>query len=270
LRALSQCVSIVLAGCLRPAEKYSDQGSLGRDLSERNERPRSRGFSAPCYTAALPLAPLGPRLLLPRASPNWVPSPHRNEQQSHSEPQPFREHSHVRAAAGQFPASASFTAREVMRIPPLPPSGIGPLREIGDPNGRKPPIFIGRRGDWVRRVDYLVRCVSRLMARLRHHAVPVGIPLAAPKRTCSGNTRRTGFDPNRSLVGVAISEASVGRLCPRERPRTAATFHASSSSIPPTIRTASGASRPRTRTSRSGKPIISMPAVVATISEITS
>src|SRR5229473_2924889 len=33
------------------------------------------------------------------------------------------------------------------------------------------------------------------MARLRHRAVPLGIPLAAPERTCSGNTQRTGFDP---------------------------------------------------------------------------
>jgi hypothetical protein len=40
--------------------------------------------------------------------------------------------------------------------------------------------------------------MSPLLARLRHHAVLLGIPLAAPKQTCSGNTRRTGFDPNRT------------------------------------------------------------------------
>src|SRR5712692_9305737 len=36
---------------------------------------------------------------------------------------------------------------------------------------------------------------GRLVALLRHRAVPIGIPLAAPKRTYSGNTRKTGFDP---------------------------------------------------------------------------
>jgi len=31
---------------------------------------------------------------------------------------------------------------------------------------------------------------GRLVALLRHRAVPIGIPLAAPKRTYSGNTRK--------------------------------------------------------------------------------
>jgi putative ABC transport system substrate-binding protein len=30
---------------------------------------------------------------------------------------------------------------------------------------------------------------------LRHRTVPLGIPLATPKRTCGGNARRSGFDP---------------------------------------------------------------------------
>src|SRR5438132_13995971 len=33
------------------------------------------------------------------------------------------------------------------------------------------------------------------MALLRHRTVPFGIPLAAHKRTYSGNTRKTEFDP---------------------------------------------------------------------------
>src|SRR5207302_1151352 len=36
------------------------------------------------------------------------------------------------------------------------------------------------------------------LARPRHRAVPLGIPLAAPKRTWSENTRRTVFDPLRT------------------------------------------------------------------------
>jgi hypothetical protein len=35
------------------------------------------------------------------------------------------------------------------------------------------------------------------VALLRHRTVPPGIPLAAPKRTWSENTRKTGFDPTR-------------------------------------------------------------------------
>ncbi len=36
-------------------------------------------------------------------------------------------------------------------------------------------------------------------ARVRHHTAPLGIPLAAPERTWSGNSRRAGFDPWRTL-----------------------------------------------------------------------
>jgi hypothetical protein len=47
-------------------------------------------------------------------------------------------------------------------------------------------------------------------------------------------------------------------------------FHATSSFRAPTIRTASGSARPRTFTSRTGNPLISTPAVAATISDTTS
>ena len=47
-------------------------------------------------------------------------------------------------------------------------------------------------------------------------------------------------------------------------------FHATSSFIAPTIRTANGSARPRTLTSRTGNSLISTPAVAATMSDTTS
>ena len=47
-------------------------------------------------------------------------------------------------------------------------------------------------------------------------------------------------------------------------------FHATSSLMAPTIRTATGSARPRTVTSRTGYPLISTPAIAATMSDTTS
>ncbi len=41
----------------------------------------------------------------------------------------------------------------------------------------------------------LLQCMSPQMARLRHHTVPLGIPLAVPKPTCRDSAPRAGFDP---------------------------------------------------------------------------
>ncbi len=40
------------------------------------------------------------------------------------------------------------------------------------------------------------------LARLRHCTVSPVIPLSGPERTCSGNARRTGFDPEPTLAGT--------------------------------------------------------------------
>ncbi len=48
---------------------------------------------------------------------------------------------------------------------------------------------------------------------LRRRTVTLGVPLAAPKRTWSGNTRRTGFDyyyyTSRPRSRVALTKAFV-------------------------------------------------------------
>ena len=55
--------------------------------------------------------------------------------------------------------------------------------------------------------------MSPEVAQLRHGSVPLGIPLAAPKRTWSGNTRRTGFDPQpTSARSRSIPAASLDHL----------------------------------------------------------
>src|SRR6516162_351217 len=59
-------------------------------------------------------------------------------------------------------------------------------------------------------------------------------------------------------------------LCANRRHGGRRQFHATSSFIAPTILTASGSARPRAVTSRRGKPLISTPAVVATISDTMS
>ena len=75
----------------------------------------------------------------------------------------------------------------------------------------------------------------------------------------------------------SISHGRHPKPCTNPDPRVAITLtdfhrasHATSSFIAPTIRTASGSTRPRTFTSRTGNLLISTPAAVATMSDTTS
>ncbi len=86
----------------------------------------------------------------------------------------------------------------------------GQILNVAELPARIADVLQSRPSDWRRRrvkagswSEQESASCGWLRSRLRHHTVPLGILLAAPKRTCSGNIRRTGFDPTRTLAAAA-------------------------------------------------------------------